>query len=206
MISEPVTLVTDYALAILTLFFAWRLHERAEAQRARNGWALAFLALGAGAALGGTWHGFAMIEASLRFVLWKATVLCIGVAAAAMIYGSARAMAAPRPRRVLAAFAVAALALYAGWMLFHDAYVFVVVDTAVAMAIVAALHAFPPAAWRSPGSRWMVAAVGLSAIAAGVQASRLAPHPHFNHNDLYHVLQMGAMALFYRGARELRDR
>jgi hypothetical protein len=52
----------------------------------------------------------------------------------------------------------------------------------------------------------MVAAVALSAIAAAAQASRWAPHPNFNHNDLYHVLQMGAMALFYAGARELKDR
>jgi hypothetical protein len=28
-ISEPVTLVTDYLLAILTLFLAWRLHALA---------------------------------------------------------------------------------------------------------------------------------------------------------------------------------
>jgi hypothetical protein len=206
LISEPVTLVTDYLLAILTLFLAWRLHARADGQRSRIAWALAFLALGTGAALGGTWHGFALIDASLRVIVWKATVLAIGIASAAMIFGSAWSMARPRLRRGLAGFAVAAFALYAGWMLFHDAYVFVVVDTAVAMAIVAALHAFPPAAWRSPGSRWMVAAVGLSAIAAAAQASRWAPHPNFNHNDLYHVLQMGAMALFYAGARELKDR
>ena len=206
MISEPVTLATDYLLASLTLFLAWRLNARADGQRARIAWALAFLALGMGAALGGTWHGFTMIDATVRVVLWKATVLAIGIAAAAMIFGSARAMAGPRLRRGLAVFAAAAFALYAGWMLFHDAYVFVVVDTAVAMAIVAALHAFPSSAWRAPGSRWMVAAVALSAIAAAVQASRWAPHPNFNHNDLYHVLQMGAMALFYAGARELRDR
>ncbi|HUQ27914.1 MAG TPA: hypothetical protein VM051_04940 [Usitatibacter sp.] len=206
MISEPMTLVTDYLLAALTLFLAWRLRVRASRQRARKAWALAFLALGTGAALGGTWHGFTAIDPTLRAVLWKATVLAIGVASAAMIFGSARAMANPRLRRVLAAFAIAVFAVYAGWMLFHDAYVFVVVDTAVAMAIVAALHAFPSAAWRSPGSRWMVGAVALSAIAAAVQASRWAPHPAFNHNDLYHVLQMVAMALFYAGARELRDR
>ena len=206
MISEPVTLATDYLLASLTLFLAWRLHARAERQLARIAWALAFLALGTGAALGGTWHGFATIDASLRVVLWKATVLAIGVASAAMIFGSARAMAGPALRRGLAGFAVVAFVIYAGWMLFHNAYVFVVVDTAAAMVIVAALHAFPPAAWRSPGSRWMVAAVVLSAIAAAVQACRWAPHPNFNHNDLYHVLQMVAMALFYAGARGLKDR
>jgi hypothetical protein len=30
-------------------------------------------------------------------------------------------------------------------------------------------------------------------------------HRHFNHNDLYHVIQVAAMLLFYRGARRLTD-
>jgi hypothetical protein len=32
-------------------------------------------------------------------------------------------------------------------------------------------------------------------------ASGIALHPHFNHNDLYHVVQIAAMLLFYRGIR-----
>jgi hypothetical protein len=31
-------------------------------------------------------------------------------------------------------------------------------------------------------------------------------HPGFNQNDLYHVIQMAAMGLFYTGAKRLRDR
>jgi hypothetical protein len=38
-----------------------------------------------------------------------------------------------------------------------------------------------------------------------VQAAKLAPHPGFNHNDLYHVMQIVAMVLLYRGARRLTD-
>jgi hypothetical protein len=47
----------------------------------------------------------------------------------------------------------------------------------------------------------MISAVAVSVAAAGVQAMHLAPHPGFNHNDLYHVMQIAAMWLFYRGAR-----
>ena len=39
-----------------------------------------------------------------------------------------------------------------------------------------------------------------------MQASGFAPHPSFNHNDLYHVIQVAAMFLLYRGARTLNDR
>ena len=207
MISEPVTLATDYALAVLNFVFAWMLRRQAEGQRARKAWALAFLALGLAAAFGGTYHGFSpRLPDALRFLLWKATVLAVGVGAAALIVGSATAMAETRVRRALTAFAMVTFALYAGWMLLHNAYVFVVLDTAVAMVVVAALHAGTPFARAAPASRWILAGVALSAVAAGIQAGGVRLHEHFNHNDLYHVLQMGAMGLFYAGARQLRDR
>jgi hypothetical protein len=59
---------------------------------------------------------------------------------------------------------------------------------------------------RDPASRWILAGVGVSVLAAGVQASGLALHRHFNHNDLYHVIQIAAMILLYAGAKRLRDR
>jgi hypothetical protein len=74
----------------------------------------------------------------------------------------------------------------------------VVIDTGIAFAVVLALHL-----WRFNG--WIVAGVALSAAAALVQASGFALHRHFNHNDLYHVIQLAAIVLFYRGARRLTD-
>ena len=51
----------------------------------------------------------------------------------------------------------------------------------------------------------ILAGVAVSLIAAGIQAGRLALHPHFNHNDLYHVVQIAAMLLYYAGAKRMRD-
>jgi hypothetical protein len=45
----------------------------------------------------------------------------------------------------------------------------------------------------------------ISIVAAAVQQSRLSLSAHFNYNDLYHVVQMGAMCVFYRGALRLQD-
>jgi hypothetical protein len=52
----------------------------------------------------------------------------------------------------------------------------------------------------------MVAGVAVSIAAAAVQASGLDLHQHFNHNDLYHLVQLGALLLYYRGVRLLTDR
>ena len=59
-------------------------------------------------------------------------------------------------------------------------------------------------AWRlrRPWRGWMLAGIGLSIIAALVQQLGWAPAPHFNHNDLYHVIQALALGGFYRAGRK----
>jgi hypothetical protein len=82
-------------------------------------------------------------------------------------------------------------------MLSRDDFVWVILDTGSALAIVAVLHLR-----RFNG--WMLAGVGVSVAAALAQAGGVALHRHFNHNDLYHVIQIAAMVLFYRGLSEER--
>jgi hypothetical protein len=125
-------------------------------------------------------------------------VLAVGCASFAMLAGSAFAVLSGKPRTLVLAFALAKLFVYSGWVLAHDEFVFVVLDTGLAFAAVALLHL-----WKL--NRWILAGVAVSVAAALVQASGFAPHRHFNHNDLYHVIQIAAMLLLYRGARELRD-
>jgi uncharacterized protein DUF6962 len=204
MIAEPATLASDYALAGVTGWLAHLLFRAREGRRARSLWTLAFAASALGALLGGTWHGFAPGLAEIALVLlWKATVLSIGVASFGMLAGSAFATTPRAVAKALVAIAAAKLALYSGWMLFHDEYVYVIADTGLALAAVAALHGWSAIRMRDRASAWILCGVAVSALAAAVQASGFAPHRLFNHNDLYHAIQIGAMLLFYRGAKRL---
>jgi hypothetical protein len=182
--NEPTTALTDYALGAVSVFLACRLFGISRF------WALAFLGVGVAALLGGTWHGFWQSD-----LLWKATTLAAGVASFGMVVGSANAAATGKLRSALIGFASVKLAIYSVWMLSHDEFIWVVVDTGSALLIVAALYL-----WRFNG--WMVAGVAVSVTGALVQASGFALHAHFNHNDLYHVIQTGAMFLFYKGLKE----
>jgi hypothetical protein len=181
--SEPVTVITDYVLAAICLVLGSKLVRDARF------WALAFLALGAAALLGGTWHGFWQSDA-----LWKATILSVGVASFGMVVGSARATTGGLPRRLLVGVATVKLAAYAAWMIFHDDFIWVVLDTGIALLLVGLMHL-------RMANGWMLAGVAASALAGLVQASGVALHAHFNHNDLYHVIQAGAMLLLYRGVK-----
>jgi len=181
--NEPMTVLTDYALAAVSTFLGLKLIPRSRF------WALAFLAIALAALLGGTWHGFWRSE-----VLWKATTLTIGVASFGMVAGSARAVTTGKIQAALMVFAVAKLAAYAAWMLYHDDFIWVVADTGSALLIVGLLYF---RRW----NRWMLAGVVVSVLAGLAQASGLRLHAHFNHNDLYHVIQIGAMLAFYRGLK-----
>jgi hypothetical protein len=185
--NEPATVITDYLLGAVAAWAALRLFK--SPQRAQRFWALAFAALALGAFLGGTWHGFFRNP-----LLWKATVLSVGVASFGMVAGSGFSAG----MKLLAMLAALKLAAYTGWMLFHDQFIYVVIDTGIALLVVAAIHL-----WRWNGA--MLGGVALSVIAGLVQASGLRLHEHFNHNDLYHVIQTVAVIFLYRGARQLRD-
>jgi hypothetical protein len=187
-------MLTDYALGGVSGVLGF-LTFRNRATSARL-WGVAFIALGLGAFLGGTFHGFRLEG------LWKPTVLSVGVASFGMLAGSACTTTTGNVRRALVIAAAVKLVLYAAWMLGHDAFIFVVADTASAMLAVAALHLLRLG---NPATRWILAGVAVSLIAAAIQAGRLALHEHFNHNDLYHVVQIAAMLLYYAGAKRMRD-
>jgi hypothetical protein len=185
--NEPMTVITDYVLGAVSAWVAFQLLKKKDP--AQRFWALAFAALAAGAFLGGTWHGFVHSE-----LLWKVTTLSVGVASFGMVAGSGFAVG----WRLLAIAAAVKLVIYIGWMLFHDEFIYVVVDTGIALLVVAGLHL-----WKWNGS--ILAGVAVSVLAGVVQASGFTLHQHFNHNDLYHVIQIAGVVLLYQGAKRLQS-
>jgi len=196
MIREPMTLATDYLLALLTAVLGVLILRASGGQQARRLWGSAFLALALGATLGGTYHGFDLD------MLWKPTLFAVGVASLGMICGSAYATARGAVRYGLVGLALLKLVAFLIWIARDARYIWVVADTGASFAIVALLHLF---AWRAQGSRSVLAGVALSVVAAAAQASGIDLHRHFNHNDLYHVVQALAMLAYYAGVRRLRD-
>jgi hypothetical protein len=201
------TMITDYALGAVSAVLGWRLYRDAAGERARRWWALAFGAVAVSALLGGTHHGFATVMSTTTYALsWRITVLAIGVFSFGMMAGSVFATTRGMARTALLAIAAAQLAAYTVWMLAHDEYRYVVFDTAIAMAALLFLHGWSAATRRDEASRWILAGVGVSAAAAAVQFLGIALHEHLNHNDLYHLIQIAGMVLFFRGGKLLRDR
>jgi hypothetical protein len=193
-IHEPMTMATDYMLCIAAAWFGvrlWRTDVRP--------WGLAFFFTAAASFLGGSYHGFAP-----HHWLWKATVYAIGLASFFLLSGAVVASVNGAAHRVLMTVAVAKFMAYATWMITHDNFLNVIVDYGASLLLVAALQLYAWSRRRAESAPWVLASIGVSILAAAVQQSRLSLHPNFNYNDLYHLIQLVALWLLYRGGMLLR--
>jgi len=196
--TEPDVALTDYALAIQCALLAYLVRRREHA--------LFFGSAAVASLAGGTVHGFFLDARTLgNAVLWRITLIAIGVtAASAWAIGARVLFLAPTARRITIA-AAAAFAAYCVVTVFitqdfRAALVFYL--PAVVFLLVALSVAFARA--RELGTLVAIAGLGLMFIAAAVQQARIALHPtYFNHNALYHLIQAVALWLLFLGLRRL---
>jgi len=153
-VSEPATMLTDYALALLCACFAVSLYLSSP-DRKISIWIGAFSVTAFAALAGGTAHGFRIPLGENWSLVWRLTVFSIALGSALLIAAGIRSATHP--------------------------------ETTDGKA-------------RRLGHRWLKRAVGISLFGLVILALKLSPHPRFNHNDLYHVIQMGGLYCLYRGA------
>lgn len=207
MILEPMTTLTDYVLAVQCALLGRRLLACQSGRSSVTVWAYALLAVGLAALAGGTAHGFGpRMPEIVSTLLWKATFMAIGMTSLFFLIAAFRTTLMVRWRAIATTFAVGQFVAYAIWMSTHDDFVYVIADYLPAMMVVLVLQSYAAYRWRDPAAPWIIAGILLSFVGAAVQQSGFALHRHFNHNDLYHVIQMVAVVLFYRGARLSRVR
>jgi hypothetical protein len=208
-ITEPTTLLTDYAIAVEACVLAVFLLRigRVRQQLAPQLWAAAFSFVAAAAVLGGTCHGFmGLLELDLLQTLWRTLTYCLSFASFFMLAATVLS-ALPRRLRLWALLAVGLRSsVHLGWAINHTSFSAAVGDYLSAMLIVLILQIRIIDRDQNPSAIWIIAGILVSCLAIGIQASGFSLAKTFNHNDLYHLVQMGGLYLFYRGARLLKDR
>jgi hypothetical protein len=207
-ITEPMTMVTDYVMGALAFVLAMRLVGDATAGRQLSGrlWAAALVMTAVAAFLGGTYHGFIqwMPGASGR-ALWKATLLATGIGSACLLAAAVTAATAGALHRALVALVVVKLLVYVWTIATKDQFALVIADYGSALLAVALAAWFIRPSGLTPAAWWITGGVAVAVVAGAIHWAHLAPHAHFNHNDLFHVVQMASLYLLYRGGLLLRD-
>ncbi len=199
-IAEPATVVTDYLIAGACGYFAFSLAMGGASAE----WVLGFVLGGLSALVGGTVHGFPELGGKRGHeALWSLTLLLFGASAVAFGTGALSVAYVGIPPVVVQLAATAALGAYMLAILREPQFriagklTLVMLAAFWAMCVSLALRDYTNPAWL------MVACVLLNAAGIAVQLTKFAPHPRFNHNDLFHVFQLAALWCLYLAVRAI---
>ena len=208
LIHEPMTVVTDLILSALAVYFAVRLGRQHELLRMNIHlyFSYAFWALSLGALLGALTHGLGRnLSVAAGRILWRGTLLSLGAAAFCLLLAAGYHAFPVRYVHIFEWSGALLLALYAIVILRDDRFLWAVLFYTTALLVLLTVMLYDLFFRGLAGSGLVVAGILVSFAAAIIQRSGLTLHRHFNHNDLYHVIQMIGLYYLYRGAMMLQD-
>jgi len=197
---EPMTVLTDVLLAAAAVWAGSRVYGASPAPVHRY-FALSFFLIALGTLAGATIHAVRH-TALIRWVplLWRITGIAVGTSVTAMLAGTFYHLLAAEDADILRWTVLGLSLVYASWIWRDYRFRNVVVFYSVVMAFVLGAMGLSYVTTGSPGAKLIAVAILVSFAAAAVQRSGFKPARHFNHNDLYHVIQLIGLYFFYRGA------
>ncbi len=203
--TELTTAATDLLLALVCLIGIGLILRsgirRDEGQR----WAVwigVFGLLGLSGLLGFAVHGLAL-SPKLESFLWHPLYLALGGAVALFAAGVLIDLrGSPLPVRAIAGLLAAGGLFYGLTVFFSGAFIVFVVYEAAALLFALGGYLYLRRRDRNPYSRWMAAGIAVSIVAAAVQASgplTLRIVWEFDHNGLFHLIQIPGVILLLKG-------
>jgi hypothetical protein len=197
---EPMTVLTDVLLAAAAAYFGVKICG-VSAAPVHFYFALSFFLIALGTLTGATIH--AIRHTSLVTwvpLLWRITGIAVGTSVTAMLAATFYLLL-PADYADLLRWTVLGLSIiYAAWIWRDYRFKNVIVFYSICMAFVLGAMGLSYVSTGSPGSKLIAVGILISFGAAAVQRSGFKLARHFNHNDIYHVIQFVGLYFFYRGA------
>ena len=200
---SPTTAITNYMMGCIGLYLGWHTLQ-IQGSLFHILWACSFFSLSLGAFLGGSHYVFGpRLPNYITKVIWMLTLIFVGITGL-FLAGSAATFYINETGKIGLMLGSAILVIKYVLGLnkndtFHHAIKFYV--TLIILALIGFIPAFFSLGYT--GALQIVIGLLVNLSAAGVQASGLTLHKHFNHNDLFHVIQILGMILIYRGGSEI---
>lgn len=205
--TEQTTAVTDLLMALVALgaLFAVLRAGREQDHWKATMWAWAFGLLFVASALGAVAHGFRMSQQT-NDLLWQPLNLALGLTIAMFVVGVVHdAWGQAASRRTLVPMIAVGVAFFGITRLIPGSFLVFVLYEAVAMLFSLVVYIVLAAKNRLVGAWWMAAGILVTIIAAGIQASgavHLTVIWEFDHNGIFHIVQMAGVAILVAGLRK----
>lgn len=202
--TELTTAATDALLGLLCLALAaGLLLSPTLSPWKRHVWLAVLVCMAVGSLLGAVAHGFALRETT-RTVLWKPLYLSLGLVVALVVVAAAGDWWGEATARWLLPWALAAaLGFFALSQMLGGAFVIFIAYEGAATLVALVIYGML-ATRGAPGASAVTAGLVLSLVAALVQMSSLSLRVivRFDHNGLFHLVQIVAVIVMSTGIRK----
>lgn len=198
-IQEPMTVLTDLFITLGGGYWGIRLiGYPPDSMQFLWGWAFAGIAIGS--LLGAIRHAGNQTLPTLAVRrLNRGTYLSIGITGYFLLAGTTRILL-PEPASALLYIVYGLITVYFLFQVFRKmqyrivVYYYLPILGYVLITMVNRIFINP-----HTGAVEICWGILMSFLAAGVQLSGFSLHQHFNHNDLYHLIQLAGLGLIYQG-------
>jgi hypothetical protein len=202
--TELTTAATDALLGAVCLGLALQLLAMPTAAGWKRAvWVAVFGLLSCGSWLGAVAHGLQWSDPA-RAALWRPLYLSLGLAVALMFVGAIYDWRGAAAARGLLPWALGVGVLFfALTQLLGGAFVLFILYEGVATGVALGIYMSLVVAGTLPGAGAIAIGIGLSLIAAAIQASplRVRVIVRFDHNALFHVVQIAGVMVLASGLR-----
>lgn len=206
--AEQTTAATDLAIALLAGAAIPWLKRRGSAGARGRIWRGVFALLAIAALLGAVAHGIVLDAAALEWT-WRGIYLALALLVAAFLLAAIRDLAGDaRARQALPVLAVIALAFYAYTFVDAESFLPFILYELAAMTLSLAGYAWMTVKNLLEGAGWITAAIATNIAAAVIQATGSAGFTlvwTFDHNGVFHLVQMAAIVQLVQGLRNGAD-
>lgn len=207
--TERTTAATDALLAVAALVALVVLRRQTPPSFGRSVWLSALACMVGASTLGVVTHGLVLPDAT-RELLWQPLYLLLGVTMALFVVGAVRDWRGDAAgRRMLAPMLILAVIFYGVTRATGGDFLAFVLYEAATLVFALAVYVALAAGGRHRGAAAMAAALAVSLGAGAVQAADLGTVRllwPFDHNGLFHLVQLAGVVLLAAGLRHLLQR
>jgi len=202
--TEQTTAFTDIILALLAMLTAVYISRKGmEKNQFRTRiWAGAFLFLALSAGVGAIAHGFEMSDGLNRSV-WHVINLGLGMTVALFLVATALDLTNEKlAKRFLTGMIILAFIFFLVTVFVPGSFLVFIIYESIAMLVALGTYMGLAVKKKLPGAAMIAIAIFLTMVAAGIQASEAVNVTviwEFDHNGIFHIVQMMALPLFAIG-------
>ncbi len=201
-IHQPVTVFTDYLIAIVSFCFSFLLNTSAFKDEITINWKRFFLLLSIASFLGGCSHGFFAIHDGAGYKLFWLPMQALNIIA---VYCAQQAtlfstLKNPDKKNFWKwSYKIQLLIFFVAVFIFQN-FIVVVIDTTIGMLPIMIIHFLE--AKKTNSSAWVAYGILVLCFAAVVNATKFSFHVYFNYLDISHILIIIQLSFMFIGINQ----